>query len=214
MNIKSFTFNPFMTNSYVLSSAGEAVLIDAASHVPTEHAAVERYVGERGLAVRHLLLTHGHIDHIFGCTHFAERFGMPWQVHVADRPFVERATEQARAFGVRIDAAPPVGGLLAEGDVVTFGEAALRVLHVPGHSPGSVAFVGKADEAAVSGDVLFQNSIGRTEGLPQTSLPQLMQSIRRKLLPLGDTCAVYPGHGPPTTVGRERKANPFLTGAP
>ncbi len=214
MQIKPFTFNPFMTNGYVLHANGEAALIDAPSARTEEHEAVLGYLEENGLTVRHLLLTHAHIDHIFGAAFLAERFGLPWQMHRADAPFVERAKEQAAMFGVSIDAAPPLAdGFLEEGDTLALGGLKLDVVHTPGHSPGSVCFVVRGEDAVVSGDVLFQGSIGRTEGLPRTSLPELMASIENKLLPLGDGVRVLPGHGPATTIGREKASNPFLNGA-
>lgn len=213
MHIQSFTFNPFMTNGYVIHSAGEAALVDAPSHTPAEHRQVLDYIEQEGLAVQHLLLTHAHIDHIFGCAFFAEHFDMKWQMHAADVPFIERSKQQSEMFGVPLETPPAPGTLLEAGDTVTLGEATLNVLHTPGHSPGSICFANREDNVALSGDVLFQGSIGRVQGLPQTSLSQLMASIRETLLPLGDVVAIYPGHGPATTIGQEREQNPFLTGA-
>ena len=212
MTVQSFTLNPFPTNGYVVHDAGEAAIIDAPSSTDEEHRAVIRYVEERGLDVRHLLLTHAHIDHVLGCAALAERFGLTWRLHTADRPFAERAQEQALAFGVPLGEAPPLGEELAEGDEITVGGAVLGVVHTPGHSPGSVSFIERSEGMALSGDVLFKGSIGRVQGLPQTSLEQLMQSIEEKLLVLPEETAVHPGHGEATTIGRERKANPFLNG--
>lgn len=185
-------------------------MIDAPSATAEEHRAVVRYVEEQGLTVRHLLLTHAHIDHILGCAALAEHTGLTWRLHAADRPFAERAPEQAMAFGVSLQEAPPLGEALREGDELAVGGVRLEVTGTPGHSPGSVTFVARAEEAVFSGDVLFKGSIGRIEGLPQTSRPQLMQSIREKLLALPDATTVYPGHGDVTTIGRERRTNPFL----
>jgi glyoxylase-like metal-dependent hydrolase (beta-lactamase superfamily II) len=212
MQVQSFTFNPFMTNCYVCHDGGEAVLIDPSSASASEHQQVVDYLDEQGLTVRHLLLTHGHIDHIFGCAFFAERYGQSFQMHAADRPFLQQAPQQAQAFDVNIDP-PPIPDdehLLDEGDTVTFGSVTLEVLHTPGHSPGSISFVDRASEQAVTGDVLFRGSIGRIQGLPQTSMPQLINSIVEKLLPLGDDVTIYPGHMGVTTIGRERRQNPFL----
>lgn len=211
MTVQSFTFNPFMTNGYVAHSAGEAVLIDPSSTTTSEHQQVVDYIETHDLTVRHLLLTHAHIDHIFGCAFFSEKYGQTFKMHVAERPFIAQAEQQAQAFGVSIDPPPVPETFLDEGDTVSFGTVTFEILHTPGHSPGSICFVDAASDQAITGDVLFQGSIGRTEGLPQTSLPQLMQSIIEKLLPLGDSMTIYPGHGPSTTIGRERRRNPFLT---
>jgi glyoxylase-like metal-dependent hydrolase (beta-lactamase superfamily II) len=212
MTVKSFTFNPFMTNCYVCHDAGEAVLVDPSAATPGEQEAVVAYVEEQGLTLKHLLLTHAHIDHIFGCAFFARRFGLSFRMHREDLPLLARAEDQAALFGVEIEPPPPVTDFLAEGDTITFGERTWRVLHTPGHSPGSVCFHDAGAGAVLSGDVLFQGSIGRTD-LWRGSLPELMASIFRKLVPLGDETVVYPGHGPPTTIGRERRTNPFLTGS-
>lgn len=209
MTIQTFTFNPFQTNGYVCHDGGEAVLVDAASQTPAEHQQVLAYLDAHGLTVEHLLLTHAHIDHIFGCRFFTDHFGMGWQMHRADVPFVRRSQEQALLFGVPLEEPPEPSGFLDAGDTVTFGATTWEVLHTPGHSPGSITFVDAAQGAALAGDVLFQGSIGRTD-LPQGSLPQLMRSIYQQLVPLGDEVVVYPGHGPATTIGRERRTNPFL----
>jgi hydroxyacylglutathione hydrolase len=211
MTIQSFTFNPFQTNCYVCHNAGEAVLVDPSSMTAAEHQVVVDYLEHEGLTVRHLLLTHGHIDHIFGCAFFAARFGQAFQVHRDDLPLLRRAEEQGQVFGVAVEPPPEPDRFLQEGDTISFGHTTWEVLHTPGHSPGSVCFYDRAAGAVIAGDVLFQGSIGRTD-LWQGSLPQLMASIFQKLVPLGDATAVHPGHGPATTIGRERRANPFLTG--
>lgn len=211
MTVKSFTFNTFMTNCYVCHDAGEAVLIDPSCATTREQQQVVDYIEANELSIRHLLLTHGHIDHIFGCAYFSDRYDQRFKMHAADRAFLQQAQQQAQAFGVQIDAPPVPDTFLDEEDTVTFGDVTFDILHTPGHSPGSICFVDAASDQAITGDVLFQDSIGRVQGLPQTSLPQLMSSIAEKLLPLGDAMIIYPGHGPSTTIGRERQRNPFLT---
>ncbi len=210
MTVHSFTFNPFETNCYVCHDAGEAVLIDPASHTPGERQQVLDYIEQEKLTVKHLLLTHAHIDHIFDCAFFAEHFDLGWQMHRADLPLLRASEEQGRLFGMPFPAPPEPQGFLGEDDVVRFGGAEWHVLHTPGHSPGSICFYDEANRFVIGGDVLFNGSIGRTD-LWMGSLPQLMASIYQKLLPLGDAVTVYPGHGPATTVGRERETNPFLT---
>lgn len=210
MHVQSFTFNPFQTNGYICHDQGEAVVVDAPCMLPREQETMARYLDDEGLDVVHLLLTHAHVDHIFGCRFFEEREGMPFQMHEAAIPFIERSTEQAKAFGVQVEPPTVPDVFLSEGDTVAFGDVKLEVLHTPGHSPDSICFVDRGSEQALTGDVLFKDSIGRTQGLPQTSQPQLLASIREKVLPLGDAFTLYPGHGPSTTVARERKQNPFL----
>lgn len=210
MQVQRFTFNPFQTNCYVCSSGSDAVLIDPSCATTDEFAVLEQYLGERDLTVRHLLLTHAHIDHIFGCAHFAEAFGMGFQMHREDLPLLSGAEEQARMFGVEIDPPPAPSNFLSEEDVIEFGDVSLAVLYTPGHSPGSICFYDEASRAVISGDVLFQGSIGRTD-LWRGSLPELMRSIFERLLSLGDEVRVHPGHGPDTMIGRERVSNPFLT---
>ena len=210
MHVEPFTFNPFMTNCFLCHDRGEAVLIDASCDTEAECAEVMDVIEEHGLDLRHLLLTHAHVDHIFGCRFFEEQFGQRFKAHEAAVPFIERADEQATAFGVEVEPPSVPTTLLAEGDTISFGDVTLEILHTPGHSPDSISFVHRPSRQAVTGDVLFQNSIGRTQGLPETSRTKLLNSITEKLLPLGDDFAIYSGHGPATTIGRERAQNPFV----
>lgn len=209
MQIQRFTFNPFQTNSYVCHDDGEAAIVDASCSTDAEIREVEDFVAQEGLTVRHLLLTHAHIDHILGCARLAEAFGQGFKLHRDEKDLLENAELQGRMFGVAVDKTPDPSGFLDEGDVVSFGGTTLEVIHAPGHSPGSICFFDAASKSVVSGDVLFQGSIGRTD-LWKGSLPQLMESIFQKIVPLGDEVRVYPGHGPATTIGEERKSNPFL----
>ncbi|MFO8099189.1 MAG: MBL fold metallo-hydrolase [Salinibacter sp.] len=210
MQVESFAFSSFMTNCYLCHDAGEAVLVDASCETTEEQQQVLALIDELNLEVRHLLLTHAHVDHIFGCHFFEDQFDARFEAHEAARPFIDRAEEQAAAFGVQVTPPARPTTWLEEGDTVSFGTTTLEVLHTPGHSPDSISFVDRESQQALTGDVLFQNSIGRTQGLPQTSREQLLRSITEKLLPLGDEYTIYPGHGPATTIGRERRQNPFV----
>jgi len=212
MHIKAFTFNPFSTNCFVVASEGEAAVIDPSCQTPGEIDALTRYVDAEGLTVRHLLLTHAHVDHIFGCRSLSSLFGVKVRLHAGDLPLLRQAVRQAEMFGVAIDPVEDPDADLKEGDTISVGEIEMGVLHTPGHSPGSVSYVDRGNGYVVSGDVLFRGSIGRTD-FWEGSLPTLMQSIFQKIVPLGDEIVVYPGHGPSTTVGAELRQNPFLTGA-
>lgn len=210
MHVQGFTFSSFMTNCYLCYDHGEAVIVDASCATTAEQREIVSVIEDEDLEVRHLLLTHAHVDHIFGCRFFEERFGDRFKAHEASVPFIEQAEEQAAAFGVEVEPPSPPTSFLDEGDTISFGEVTLEVLHTPGHSPDSISFVHEDSQQALTGDVLFQNSIGRTQGLPQTSRSELFTSIAEKLLPLGDEMTIYPGHGPETTIGQERRQNPFV----
>jgi glyoxylase-like metal-dependent hydrolase (beta-lactamase superfamily II) len=216
MTILSFTVGPFAENTYVVHDAGEAALIDPGTWSDAERQAVVDYVEAAGLAVRHLLLTHAHIDHVLGCRYFAGLWAAGaahagWQLHAADWPLLANAIVQAELFGIRVDEPPAATHALEDGDEITLGGTALQVLHTPGHSPGSVCLYDEAGRAVIGGDVLFAGSVGRTD-LWEGSEATLLASIRDRLLVLPDDTVVYPGHGPATTIGRERATNPFLVG--
>jgi glyoxylase-like metal-dependent hydrolase (beta-lactamase superfamily II) len=198
----------FVENCYLVAdeARGECAVID-----PGEDAAL---IGRTltGLQMRPVAiwLTHAHIDHVLGVPELKQMTGAPVYLHPADRPLYDRVAEQAAAFGMRAGPLPPPDRAFAHGDVVRVGDIKFAVRHTPGHSPGSVSLV--ESDVVFVGDVLFQGSIGRSD-LPGGDSETLRQSIQRELLSLHDDTIVYSGHGPQTTVGRERAANPFLTGA-
>jgi hydroxyacylglutathione hydrolase len=208
-DVLCLTNGVFAENCYILADrgTGDAVLVD-----PGEEAELflARLRTER-LTLRAVWLTHAHLDHVMGVPTVRARTDVPIWLHPADRPLYDAAPQQARALlGVDLPPLPPPDRALVPGQPVSFGGCTLDVRHVPGHSPGGVAFV--AQGIAVVGDALFAGSIGRTD-LPGGNLETLLRSIRKQLLTLPDDTMVFPGHGPATTVGHERVANPFLTGA-
>lgn len=209
MTVKSFVVSPFAENCYVCHDGGRAVLIDPGTATPEERHAVEDYITRNDLRLSHLLLTHAHLDHILGCAYFARHFGMRWKLHPDDAPLLDGAEMQARMFGVSLERPPAPETTLEDGMTIEFGSARWEVLHTPGHSPGHVCFYDRENGFVIGGDVLFQGSIGRTD-LWGGSMPTLLESIRTKLLVLPDATVVYSGHGPQTTIGAERRTNPFL----
>lgn len=181
----------------------DTVLVD-----PGEDA--ERFLAEaarRGRRITAIWLTHAHLDHIAGVSAVHRATGARIHLHPADRPLYDGLPEQGRWFGLEFEPPPPPDVMLHQGQRLLVGETAFEVRHLPGHSPGHVCFVGA--EVVLGGDVLFEGSIGRTD-LPGGDLEALLDGIRRELLTLPDATIVYPGHGPSTTIGREREGNPFL----
>ena len=199
---------PFQQNCLLLwcETTKRAVVIDPGGDLPE----IERAIAEAGVTVEKIWLTHGHLDHVGGAADLKARLNVPIEgPHRADQFLLEHVAESARQFGVTGMKNVTPDRWLDEGDTVDIGELTFAVLHCPGHSPGSVAFINKGQRLAIVGDVLFAGSIGRTD-LPGGDHRQLLASIRDKLLPLGDDVAVVSGHGPPTTIGHERATNPFL----
>jgi glyoxylase-like metal-dependent hydrolase (beta-lactamase superfamily II) len=202
---KVLHLGPLDNNTYVLACGAtrEAAIID----VGFEPEAVIEAVRAQGLVVRHLLNTHAHYDHAAGMRPVQEALGGDYHLHPADRFLLERLSEQGAAFGFPPAAAPAVVHDLADRQIVSFGEIQLEVIHTPGHSPGGVSF--RRDATLWVGDTLFAGSIGRTD-LPGGSFEDLERAIRERLFPLGDDVRVLTGHGPETTIGRERRDNPFV----
>lgn len=196
---------PLDNNTYlvVCPATRQAAVLD----VGFEPERVIHAVKAERLTVRWLLNTHAHYDHVAGMRAVQDACGGTYRLHPGDRPLLERLSQQGSAFG--FPPAEPPGPVqdLADGEAVPLGEEALTVIHTPGHSPGGVCFLWQRDLWA--GDTLFAGSVGRTD-LPGGSFSQLAHAIREKLFPLGDDVRVHPGHGPETTIGDERRYNPFV----
>ncbi len=202
------TTGAFIQNSWLVWDAAsrDAVLVDAGEG----HEEILAEVAARNLVVRGIWLTHAHIDHVLGLTALRRATGAPVWLHPDDLRWYNVLPEQGRMFGVDgLERLAPPEHALQAGQQLQVGQYTFEVRHVPGHSPGHVAFLGYG--LALSGDVLFEDSIGRTD-LAGGSLPTLIDSIRRELLTLPDATRVLPGHGAETTIGRERSHNPFLLG--
>lgn len=211
MHIQKFTFNPFQENTYVLHAGGEGILIDPGCSDQTEQRELEQWLEANQVRPVRLLLTHAHIDHVLGCAWLHRRYGLLPEVHRNDLPILERAPESGAMFGVACEPPPAPKAFLEEGQVIPLGEEHLDVLFVPGHAPGHVAFFNPRRRFLLGGDVLFHRSIGRTD-LPGGDMDTLLNSISEQLYPLGDEVVVHPGHGSETTIGEERRLNPFVRG--
>ena len=210
IKIKHFEFNPFQVNTYILSDdTGEAVIIDAACSTPKEEEILSDYIEKQDLTPKILINTHGHVDHLLGAHHVSRKYNASFRMHTDDKPLLERAREQAAMFGLELDEIPSLESGLKDGDGVGFGDSLLKVLHVPGHSPGGIVLYSPVNKFIIAGDVLFSGSIGRTD-LPGGDYDTLLQGITNKLMVLPDDVTVYPGHGPATTIGEEKNNNPFL----
>ncbi|MBN1250559.1 MAG: MBL fold metallo-hydrolase [Bacteroidales bacterium] len=210
MTIKTFVFNTFQENTYLLfDETNEAVLIDAGCYSQQERDKLSTFIEEKNLTLKKLLNTHSHIDHILGNQFIIENFNLDLESNKDDEFLIKRAKDQGAAFGISIDSPPLPKKHITEGDKIKFGNSVLEIIHTPGHSPGSIVFYNKNEKFMIVGDVLFNQSIGRTD-LPGGDYDTLLNSITNKLFPLGDDMEVYCGHGPNTTIGQERISNPFL----
>jgi hydroxyacylglutathione hydrolase len=197
---------PLQCNCYLVGDpvTKEAIVIDPGDEPEEILASAERH----GLKILAAVATHAHFDHVLGAQAIRERLGIPFYLHAEDMPILQAMQERGLRFlGLRLPPPPEVDRHYAEGDELVAGSLRLGVIHTPGHSPGSVSLIA-ADEAIFAGDTLFADSIGRTD-LPGGDYDQEIKSIKDRLFPLGDL-PVYPGHGPATTLGREKASNPFV----
>jgi len=207
MIIKSFVVGPIGVNCYVVSDAdsGQGIIIDPGGNAEE----ILAYVRAEKIAVQAIINTHGHGDHIGANDAVRKATGAPLLMHAADQYMLTDARANLSAFmGYQALSAPP-DRLLTEGDEIAFAGGSFRVVHTPGHSPGGICLIGEG--VVFSGDTLFAESIGRCD-FPGGSELELVRSVREKLLPLPDETRVYPGHGPETTIGWERRYNPYLQG--
>lgn len=210
LHIKSFTFNPFQENTYILhDDQGAAALIDPGCHTAAERGELENYVGSQGLNLVDLLNTHCHIDHVLGNAWAKHRFGIPLWIHRQEIPVLKSVEVYAPNYGFQGYETSEANYFLEEGQEFRVGEESLRVIFVPGHAPGHVVFYHEASGQCIAGDTLFKGSIGRTD-LPGGNHDLLLQKIKSELFSLPDETVIYPGHGPETTIGFEKIYNPFV----
>ena len=210
MNIKKFTFNPVEVNAYLLwDDTLECVIIDPACFYPDEEQQLKSFIETHHLKPVRLLNTHGHFDHLMGNGFVEKTWGLKSEIHKEDNYLVEQAANQASMFGMQMTNPPLPGRYFEDGEILTFGNSSLKVICVPGHAPGGVAFYSEADQLLIGGDILFYGSVGRTD-LPGGNHEQLITGIKEKLMVLDPKVKVYCGHGPETTIGAEKSNNPFL----
>ncbi len=212
LKVAKFGFYMFGINTYVVydPEEKECAIIDPGMSRREEYEALEKFIEREGLKVTHLINTHLHIDHAISDNWVKTRYSVPLEAHADDAILGERLAQQAQMFGLRAgDVVVEIERNLQEGDVVKIGSGELNVIHVPGHSPGSICLYDKADGFVIVGDALFQGSIGRTD-LPGGNHRQLVDAIKNKLLTLPRETTVFSGHGDATTIGNEWDSNPYL----
>ncbi len=199
-----------MVNTYILyDETNECIIIDAACVEESEQKQLSDFFVNNKLKLTRNINTHCHIDHVLGHDFIASNYGIFPEYHQASNPFFVTLRETAVNFGYRIDRIPSAKGYLHDGDLIKFGNSELKVIYTPGHADGSVCFYQQDQGFVITGDVLFRESIGRTD-LPTGNYNILMKSIKEKLFTLPDDVVVYPGHGPETTIGYEKLNNPFI----
>ncbi len=210
ITIKKFSFSPFEEATFVLSDkTGACIIVDAGCYTREEREALKQYIEGAQLKPVLLLNTHGHVDHLLGSRFVTDTWSVPFAMHKADSYLLDNAVAQGKMFGLRTETPPEVDRWVEEGEEICFGDSRLSVLHVPGHSPGSLLFYCSQQSFLIAGDVLFAGSIGRTD-LPGGDYDTLIDGIYAKVLVLPPETTIYPGHGPKTTIGQELAGNPFL----
>ena len=210
LHIHIFQFNPFSENTYVLfNDQKNGVIIDPGNWNEKENEILENFIEEKEISIQNILLTHAHIDHVLGLQWAFDTYKVAVKMHEEEKDVLDRNPMSARNYG--FDFKPFVGDieLLSEGEKYFIDEDSFEIFHVPGHSPGSIAFYNEAQKFVISGDALFQGSIGRTD-LYRGNHEQLLESIRTKLFTLPEETEVYSGHGNATQIGFEKNHNPFF----
>lgn len=213
LSVKTFIFNELQENTYVVyNEAKECVIIDAGNHHKFENEALLNYIDENKLKPKMLLNTHSHIDHVMGNAVIADKYDIPLAAHAIEKPFYDKVWIYAAAFGINFDQnqcrQPSIE--LADGDIIHIGDDVLKVLFTPGHAPGHVCFYDEKDGIVFTGDTLFYRGIGRYD-LPGGNYSQIEASLKNVLYKLPDDTVVYPGHGPVTRIGSEKRNNPEIS---
>jgi len=209
IKITQLVFNPFQENTFVLyNDKNECIIVDPGCYEDNEKEQLNYFIKNNNLIPKRLINTHCHVDHVLGNSFVKNSYNVVFSIHKDDLPLLKRVTQHGIAFGLEIDAPPEMDEFLEEGSKISFGDSIINIIHVPGHSPGSIALYSEPDKFIMVGDVLFQGSIGRTD-LPGGNHDTLINSIQKKLMVLPHDTLIYPGHGPSTTIGEEYNSNPF-----
>tara|TARA_B100000767_G_scaffold19610_1_gene17931 strand:+ start:575 stop:1213 length:639 start_codon:yes stop_codon:yes gene_type:complete len=211
MKIKSFAFNPFQENTYVVyDDTKECIIIDPGCYTDKERYQLRSFITSEGLKPVKLINTHCHIDHVLGNMFVSELWDLELYMHIEDLPLLENAGNIGKMYGLEdYEGSPYPKHFLAQDDTLTFGESSFKILFTPGHAPGHICLYSKENNLLIAGDVLFQGSIGRTD-LPGGDHSTLINSIITQLFPLSNETQVFCGHGPSTNLGYEKEHNPFL----
>jgi hydroxyacylglutathione hydrolase len=208
--VNRFVFNSFGVNTYVLTdNTGKCLIVDPACQSKQEENELASFLADNNLQPTGMVNTHFHIDHIVGNSFVCNTFNLRPQCHKGSKMFWETAVEFGSVFGIKVENLIIPSDFIEDGDSIEFGSSSVQVLYTPGHADGSVCLVNHDERYVIAGDVLFRDSIGRTD-LPTGNFDVLYQSITSKLFTLPDDYVVYPGHGPETTIGYEKLNNPFL----
>lgn len=210
IQVVSLTYNAFEENTYILyDDTRECIILDPGCHSSVEKEHLKVFIEKNGLKPVRLINTHCHLDHIFGNKWVFDTYGLLPEIHQGELPVLKAAPQVSMMYGLACEPSPMPEEFIQDNTNITFGNSNLLTIFAPGHSPASLCFYSQEDNFLIGGDVLFYESIGRTD-LPGGNYETLLNSIRNRILPLPDETVVYSGHGPSTTIGHERKYNPFI----
>lgn len=210
LNIKSFAFNPFQENTYLLfDESGNGVLVDPGCYEKSEKSELENFIRDKNISIKQIVNTHCHIDHVLGNSWAKRTFGVELLIHKNEAPVLKSVEVYAPNYGFQDYESAEPNGFLKEGEIIKVGSESLKILFVPGHAPGHVVFYHEPSNRLIAGDTLFKGSIGRTD-LPGGNHNQLITKIKSVLFRLPEETIVYPGHGPETSIGFEKINNPFV----
>jgi hydroxyacylglutathione hydrolase len=210
IDVKTFTFNMFQVNSFVMSDeTGECIIVDPGCYIPAEKEKLKNYIAKNQLSPVILINTHCHVDHILGNKFVFEEYGKKPLIHKEEHVILASANEYSKFLNLPAPGSPEPDHFIEDNEIISFGNSTVKVIFTPGHSPGHISLYSEEDKFIICGDVLFDGSIGRTD-LPGGDYLTLIKSIKTRILTLGDDIKVYSGHGEPTITGKERKTNPFL----
>lgn len=214
MEILKFTYNPFQENTFIIIDEDKnGVIIDPGAYMPEEKEHLLKIINEKGINLQAILGTHAHLDHILGNSFIKEKFNIDYYLHKEDVPVLEAGERSAELYGFNnYIPSPHPDRFLEDGQILKFGKIELKVIFTPGHAPGHVVFYIESEKAVINGDVLFAGSYGRVD-LPGGDFNQLYDSITKKMFQLPEDTIVHTGHGPSTSIGREKRSNPILMGA-